>query len=159
MGKRIGKYFKVDQSLVNEFVKICEKRDIDQADGLEELLKQFIAKDGQITVDDIYAPRIGDAVKLAVDAQVNRMAAMLNSIDIDVKSILYGLPAFHKLSLQGTERTLVSHLDERLVKPSPIKESQQFDYTKDGFKMIEDMRSYARTDISNRRKKKKEATH
>jgi hypothetical protein len=154
MGKREGKFFRIDSSLTDEFVKICKRKKTEQSDEIEALLKQYIAKDGEITIDDIYAPRIAQAVKVAVDDQVNRIAKMLYNINVDVTSILYGMPAIHKKDLKALEDTIEMFVNPQLLNPKRTPQSTHFEFNKDGRNMIQNLRDFARNDIKQRKNAK-----
>lgn len=146
MATKRQKNLRIDDSILTQFEKICKKKKVDQNSEMEELMKQHIARDGQMLTDDIYAPRIAQAVTHAVDAQINRLAKMIYKTQVDATAALYASPVFHNQSLKGMEDILEMFLNSQLLNPNRVRISDQHSLNTNGKTAVHNLRKIALTD-------------
>lgn len=156
MAKKQRKIYSLDMGVVEQFEKICKKKDTEFSAAVQGMMEHWIAKDGELTMDDLYAPRISGLVKRTVQDEVDRIAKMLYNINVDVTANLYAIPAMYKKNLKSVEHTFNHYLDERVLNPKRVSAAEQFNYAEDGQKIIADVRNFARNDIKQRKKMKED---
>lgn len=160
MGKKERKTYNLDSGIVKEFEQIAKKRGLKYSELLEQLLEQFIAKDGEMFVDDLYAPRLNELVQSTVRKEVDRACGMISNLHVDSNAVLIAVPALYKKLMQGLESTLENMLLENLLKEDTDREhplvSHAWRNKTDGAQMLQALRNNSRTDIQSRRKLKQE---
>jgi hypothetical protein len=154
MARKVQKNIRVDEGVLQEFVKIADRKKEHHNVEIEELMKQYIARDGQLLFDDLYAPRISHAVKTAVDEQINRIMKVLYNINVDVTAALYSAPTFHQQSVKGLEDVIESFLNPQLLDQQRTSISANYSLAQNGQKSVDHLRKIAHSDIQKRRTKK-----
>ncbi|MED1205595.1 hypothetical protein [Heyndrickxia acidicola] len=152
MATKVQKNLRIDAGILAEFEKIANRKKQNHNAEMEELMKQYIARDGQILYDDLYAPRIAQAVKNAVDEQINRLAKMIYKTQVDATAALYSAPVFHTQTLKGMENVLEAFLDKRLLDPNRLRPSDQYTFSGNGKPAVSNLRKIARTDHQEQKK-------
>jgi hypothetical protein len=156
MARKQRKLYSLDEGIVQEFEKVCKKKDLEFSAAVQQLMEQYIAQDGQIMLDDLYAPRINELVKRTVVKEVDRIASMMYNLQVDVTANLYSIPAMYKKSLGSVENTFNEYLNPQLLNPNRVSAAQQFEFNKDGQAMISNLRNFARNDMKQKKKTKEE---
>jgi hypothetical protein len=151
MARKKQKLLRIDESILNEFEKICKKKKSEYSYEVEQMMKDYIARDGQKLVDELYAEQIGKAVKSAMDDQVNRLAKMIYNVNVDTTAVLNSVPAIYKKNLKAIETTFENFMNEQLLSPERSSQADHFDYNSDGQKMVSNLRNHARNDIQQRK--------
>lgn len=77
MARKLQKNVRIDSDILSDFERICKKKDISQNVMMEDLMKQFIARDGEELFDNLYSPKIESVVKNAIEGEINRLANMI----------------------------------------------------------------------------------
>lgn len=152
MAVKRQKNLRMDDGILSEFEKICKKKKMDQNAIMEDLMKQFIARDGQMLFDDLYAPRISHAVKTAVDDQINRLAKMIYKTQIDATAALYSTPILHNQLLHGMEDIMDMYLDPRIMNQNRTRISEQYTFNLNGKNAVRNFRNIAITDHKEQKK-------
>lgn len=152
------KNLRIDMGIAEQFAKICKKNGVDQNSQMEDLMKQYIARDGQILFDDIYAPRIEAATERAMDKQITRMIKMLNKVQIDSTASLYSHPAFYNQTIKGIEDVLNEFLDARVLNPHRTAISSKYSVSSNGKQAVRSLRNIALTDMKEQRKEAMQQT-
>lgn len=156
MAKKVQKNLKLDAGILAEFEKIANRKKEHHNTEIEELMKQYIARDGQMLFDDLYAPRIAYSVEKAVDKQVNRLAKMIYQTQVDASAALYSSPVFHIEMLKGVEEIMESYLDPRVLNPNRPKISNKFTFNENGKRAVASLRKIANIDHQEKRKQKEQ---
>ncbi|USK77779.1 hypothetical protein [Peribacillus frigoritolerans] len=154
MAKKVQKNLKLDAGILAEFEKIANRKKEHHNTEIEEMMKQYIARDGQMLFDDLYAPRIAYSVEKAVDKQVNRLAKMIYQTQVDATAGLYSSPVFHIEMLKGVEEIMESYFDHRVLNPNRPKVSNKFTFNENGKKAVANLRKMANVDHQEKRKAK-----
>lgn len=154
MARKVQKNIRIDEGVLQEFAKIADRKDQHHNVEIEELMKQYIARDGQLLFDDLYAPRISHAVKTAVDEQINRIMKVLYNINVDVTASLYSAPTFHQQAVRATEEVIESYLNPQLLDQQRVPISTNYSLAQNGQKSVDQLRKIAHSDIQKRRTKK-----
>lgn len=153
MAKKANKHFRLDEGILNEFVKITKKKKAIQSEEVEEMMKQYISRDGEMIFDDLYAPRISHAVKQAVDEQINRLAKMIYKTQVDATASLYSAPVFHNQTLKGIEDVLDMYINGQLLNPNRQRISENHTLNTNGKNAIHNLRKIALTDHKEQKSK------
>ncbi|MED3561487.1 hypothetical protein [Bacillus xiapuensis] len=146
MARKRQKNIRIDEGILAEFEKIANRKKQQHNTEIEELMKQYIARDGQMLADDIYAPRISKSVEMAVEKQINRLAKMIYKTQVDSTASLYGSPVFHTQMLRGMEDILDTFLDTRLLRQDRVRISDQYSLANNGKQAVKNLRKMALTD-------------
>jgi hypothetical protein len=164
MGVKERSTYNLDSGIVNDFKKICKKRGKKYSEQLEQILEQFIAKDGEMFMDDLYAPRLNDLVKNNVRKEVDRVCGMINNLHVDSNASLIGTFALYKWMQESMETTIESYLraflSEDVLKDEKYRiiqrPSESLTYDGDGKEMIQNLRNTSRDDITTRKRLEKQ---
>lgn len=156
MARKLRKLYSLDEGLVQEFEKICKKRNIEYSFAIGELMESFVAKDGEILMDDLYAPRINELIKRTMEKQIDRVMGGMYNLQTDVTANLYSVPSLYKKQLRSIETTFNDYMNPKILNPNRISHAEQFSFNEDGQKMISNLREYARKDMKAKKKMKEE---
>ncbi|MED4068584.1 hypothetical protein [Priestia megaterium] len=152
MARKVQKNVGIDAGVLAEFTKIANRKKQNHNAEIEAMMKDYIARDGQMLADDIYAPRIAEAVKLAVDGQINRLAKMIYQAQINSSASLYSGSLLHIENLKNIEELLETYLDPRLLNPDRQKLSARFSFEKNGKTAIKRFRKIAHDDVQEQKR-------
>lgn len=152
MARKQQKNIRIDQGVLSEFEKIANRKKQHHNVEIEELMKQYIARDGQLLFDDLYAPRIAHSVKQAVDDQINRLAKMIYKTQVESTAALYATPVFHNQIVKGVEDVLEMFLDARILNQNRIRISDQYSISSNGKQAVKNLRKMALTDHQEQKK-------
>lgn len=144
MGVKERKTYNLDSGVVKKFETICKKKDVKYSEQLEKILEQFIVKDDEMFVDEIYAPRIESLVENVLNKHTNRTAAMIHNVHVDSKAVLIGLPIIYKKLIGVIEASLRLHIENELL--NDVETTLQSKYGSEALalKMIGDWRTHAK---------------
>lgn len=163
MARKKDVHYKIDEGIVNEFTKIIESkkkndkdRTITYSGVIEEMMKNYIALDGQLLVDEIHAPRIGYAVKKAVDDQMQRLIKMISKTQLEATAALYSAPLFHHETLKGMEEILENYMNTQLLDPARTRIADKKSFNTNGLQSIQTLRNIAVNDRKAQMKRKSE---
>ncbi|PGQ88339.1 hypothetical protein [Priestia megaterium] len=151
MARKVQKNVAIDAGVLAEFAKIANRKKQNHNAEIETMMKEYIARDGQMLADDIYAPRIAQAVKLAVEGQINRLAKMIYQAQINSSAALYSGSLLHIENTKNIEKLFETYLDPRLLKPDRQKLSAKMSFDKNGKAAIETFRKYAHDDVQKQK--------
>lgn len=154
MAHKVRKNYSLDEGTVLKFQEICKKQKKEFSEVVEMLMEDYIAKDGQILIDDIYAPRMEAVVSRTMKKEIDRMAKMLYNINVDVTAGLYAFPALYKKTMGSVEDTFNHYVNEQLLTPNRQSLAKQFAIAEDGERIIQAVRNFARNDIKTRQQEK-----
>jgi hypothetical protein len=115
---KIKKLYSIDSKVVDEFQKCCKQNGKDYSEVMEELQRLYIERQGNILLDDIYAPRLDALVSRTLDKAIDRIAGMVHNINVDILATMYLQTALHKKGMQSTERILDHFLPDELLNPA-----------------------------------------
>lgn len=155
MAHKRQKNLRIDEGILDEFEKICNRKKQNHNVEMEELMKQYIARDGQMLFDDLYAPRIAHSVKTAVDDQINRLAKMIYKTQVESTAALYSAPVFHSQMLKGLEDILDMFINPQLLNQNRIRISDQYSLAANGKTAVKNLRKIALTDHQDQKKETK----
>ncbi|MDM5451037.1 hypothetical protein [Peribacillus simplex] len=154
MARKKQKNLNIDEHILQDFEKIANRKKQQHNTEVEELMKAYIARDGQLLFDDLYAPRIAHTVTKAVDDQIDRLAKMIYQTQKDATAALYSSPVFHIEMLKGVEEIIETHLDPRLLNQNRPKVSTKFSFNHNGKLAVKNLRKMATVDHQENRKQK-----
>lgn len=152
MARKRQKNIRIDEGILNEFEKIANRKKQHHNEEIEELMKQYIARDGQMLFDDLYAPRIAHSVKQAVDEQINRLAKMIYKTQVESTAALYSAPVFHNQMIKGVEDVLDMYMNGQLLNPNRIRISDQYSLSSNGKQAVKNLRKIALSDHQDQKK-------
>ena len=118
MATKIQKLYSIDSKVVDDFQKCCKQNGKGYSEVMEELQKLYIEKQGNILLDDIYAPRVDAVVSRTMEKAIDRIAGMVHNINVDIIAAMYLQTALHKRGMQSTERILDHFLPDELLNPA-----------------------------------------
>ncbi|USK72633.1 hypothetical protein [Peribacillus asahii] len=156
MARKRQKNLRIDEAILDEFEKIANRKKQQHNTEIEELMKAYIARDGQLIFDDLYAPRIEHAVKQAVESQINRLAKMIYQTQVDATASMYSAPVFHIESLRGIENILETYIRPEVLNPSRVKVSDQYTFNHNGKLAVKNLRKVAYMDHQENKKAKQD---
>ena len=144
MGVKERKTYNLDAGVVKKFEQICKKKKVKYSEQLEKILEQYIAKDNEMFMDEIYAPRIEALVEQVLNKHTNRMAAMIHNVHVDTKANLIGLPIIYKKLIGVIEASLRLHMNQELL--NEVETTLQSKYGSEvlALKMMGDWRTNAK---------------
>jgi hypothetical protein len=154
MGRKTRKNYSVDEGVAVQFQKICKKNEKEYSAVIEDLMKEYVARDGQALMDDLYAPRIQVLVEKTVRKEIDRLARMLYNINVDVTAGLYAFPAMYKKTMNSIETTLDQYINEQLLSPNRKPLSQEFKVGEEGERIIDTIRNYSRKSMKIRQRER-----
>jgi antitoxin component of RelBE/YafQ-DinJ toxin-antitoxin module len=165
MGKKERKTYNLDSGVVKSFQQIATKKGLKYSELLEQLLEQFIAKDGEMFADEIYAPRLEYTITQAVKKETNRLAAMIYKNQLETSAVLIGLPSLYKKMQKGMEDALRLHINPEILmetkETDPVEGidfiSPSFRYNYEGIEMIEKLRKQSAKEYHENKRKEKAA--
>lgn len=146
MAKKQQKNIRIDKTVLDEFAKIADRKGQHHNIEIEEMMKHYITRDGQLVFDDLYAPRIAHAVKQAVDEQINRLAKMIYKTQVESTASLYSTPVFHNTLLKNVEDVLETFLHPRLLSESRTRISDKYSKNENVHHAVRNLRKMAHTD-------------
>lgn len=155
MATKVQKNLRIDAGILSEFEKIAKRKKQNHNAEVEELMKQYIARDGQMLFDDLYAPRIAHSVKQAVDEQINRLAKMIYKTQTDATAALIAAPVFHTQTIKGVEDVLDMYLNSQLLNPNRIRISNELSNANNGKTAVARLRKMAFSDHQEQKKAQK----
>lgn len=155
MARKRQKNLRLDEGIVTEYEKICDRKKENHNTVMEELMKQYIARDGQMLFDDLYAPRIAHSVKTAIDEQINRLAKMIYKTQVDATASLYSTPVFHSQQIKAMEDVLDMFINPQLLNKDRIRISDQYSLANNGKTSIKNLRKIALSDHQEQKAEKK----
>lgn len=161
MGVKERKTYNLDSGVVKSFEQIAKKKGVSYSKLLEELLEQFIAKDGEMFADEIYAPRIESLVNQAVKKETNRLASMIYKNQIETSAILISIPALYKKIQKGIEEGIRVHINEEVLNETKEEDPlngieyihNSFRYQHEGKEMIQNLRNQSTKEYHENKKK------
>lgn len=156
MAVKRGKHMRIDSGTLTEFEKIAKKKKKHQNQIIEEMMEEYITRDGQMLTDDLYAPRIAEYVKKAVDGQINRLAKMIYKTQVESTASLYANPLLHNQILAGVEEILEEFLHPQLLDQNRTLISKNYTLDKNGKVAVNRLRKVAHTDHEEQKEKKRE---
>ena len=152
MARKVQKNVGIDAGVLAEFAKIADRKKQNHNAEIEAMMKDYIARDGQMLADDIYAPRIAQAVKLAVQGEINRLAKMIYQTQINSSASLYSGSLLHIENMKNIEELLETYFDPRLLNPNREKLSTKFSFEKNGKTAIAKFRKIAHDDVQQQKR-------
>jgi hypothetical protein len=154
MAVKEKKSYRLDSQLVSEFQKVCKRKGISFSAGVESMMKEFIAKSESGVHDEVYAPMVQQAVKKAVEDQIDRLAGMIYNVQVDTNAVLQSVPILYQKNMFAMEYTVNKFLNEELLSPHRDYSSKRFEWEAHGKKMIDDFRKRSLTDLKVRKRVK-----
>lgn len=151
MATKTKKLYSIDSKIADEFMKICKRNDQEFSGVVEEFMKLYIRKDGEVLFDDLYAPRIDQVVSRRIDKGLDRIAAMINNVNVDVTAALLMFPSVYKKTMVSIEDTLNEFVIQEVLKPTRQPLAQDFMVGQDGQVMIQTARNAARKNLNEKR--------
>jgi hypothetical protein len=148
LATKIKKTYSIDSKVANEFSKCCKQNGKEYSEVLEKLMKLYIEKQGQILLDDIYAPRMDALVSRTMDKAVDRIAGMVNNVNVDILASMFLLTAVHKKTLLGLENIIDHFLAEELLNPVRETLAKNYKAVEDANNLIPGARNAARKQIA-----------
>lgn len=156
MARKQRKLYSLDEGLVQEFEKICKKRDMEFSAAVSQMMEDFVAKDGEMVMDELFAPRTNEMIRRTVIKEVDRIASMMYNLQVDVIANLYAVPSLYKKQLRSIETTFNEYMNEKILNENRVSHAEQFSFNEDGLKMVANLREYARKDMKAKKKVKEE---
>lgn len=144
MGVKERKTYNLDSGVVKKFETICKKKNVKYSEQLEKILEQFIVKDDEMFVDEIYAPRIESLVENVLNKHTNRVAAMIHNVHVDSKAVLIGLPIIYKKLIGVIEASIRLHIENELLNDVETTLQSKYGSESLALKMIGDWRNHAK---------------
>lgn len=158
MGVKERKTYNLDSGVVKKYETICKKKGVKYSEQLEKILEHFIAKDEEMFVDEIHAPRIEALVENVLNKHTNRLAAMIHNNHVDSKASLIGLPIIYKKLIGVVEAAIRLHIEDELLKDVSFKLQDKFGSEELALQMVGDWSNHARAlVIEGNKKASKEA--
>lgn len=154
MATKVQKNLRIDAGILDQFEKIANRKKQHHNIEIEEMMKAYIARDGQLLFDDLYAPRIEQATERAMEKQINRLAKMINKDHIDTTAALYSAPAFYNQTVKAIEDIFEGYLDPRLLSPTRSPISANYSLSENGKQAVRNLRNISMTDHKEQRKEK-----
>jgi len=152
MAKKRQKNIRIDAGVLDAFEKIAGRKGQHHNAEIEEMMKSYIARDGQLLVDEVYAPMIAQAVKIAVQAEINRLAKMIYQAQINSSASLYSGSLLHIENFKNIEELLETYFDTLLLNPERQKLSAKFSFEKNGKTAIAKFRKIAHDDVQQQKR-------
>lgn len=152
MGRKIKKTYSIDEGTAIKFQEVCEKNELEFSATLEKFMENFIKKDMEALVDDLYAPRIAAMVRNEIVNEMDRMARMNYNNQVDITAILLSIPSMYLKNAQFMENLFETWINPELLLPEderPLVE-EHFQYKTDGNFMISNLREAAIKEIKRR---------
>ncbi|MDQ0808045.1 hypothetical protein [Priestia megaterium] len=131
MGVKERKTYNLDSGVVRKYEFICKKKGVKYSEQLEKVLEHFIAKDEEMFVDEIHAPRIEALVENVLNKHTNRLAAMIHNNHVDSKASLIGLPIIYKRLVGLIEAAIRKHINDELLSDVLKEHTLQVKYAND----------------------------
>lgn len=153
MAKKEKSTYSLDAKVVADFKKICKQNDVEYSLTIEELMKVYIEKSGQILLDDIFAPRLDAMMNRTMEKQFDRVAGMVYNLNVDVGAILQLMPSVYKKTMVSIEDTFNEFVNEQLLVPERESLADKFRVGHEGQTMITTARNFTRKEINDRRLK------
>jgi hypothetical protein len=147
MAVKTKKTYSIDTKVANEFSKCCKENGKEFSEVLEQLMKLYIEKQGNILLDDIYAPRLDALVSRTMEKAVDRIAGMVSNVNVDILASMFLLTAVHKKTLLGLEDTIDHYLAEELLNPARETLAKNYKAVEDANNLIPGARNAARKQI------------
>lgn len=157
MAVKTKKTYSLDTKVVNEFSKCCKENGKEYSEVLEQLMKLYIEKQGNILLDDIYAPRLNALVSRTMEKAVDRIAGMVNNVNIDILASMFLQTAVHKKTLLGLENTIDHYLAEELLNPVRETLAKNYKAVEDANNLLPGARNAARKQIAKDIRERSEA--
>jgi hypothetical protein len=154
MAKKKQKNITIDAGILKSFEKIADQKGQHHNIEIEEMMKAYIARDGQLLFDDLYAPRVDQVVTKAVDRGTDRMAKMVYQAQLDSTAALYSSPVFHIEMLKAIEEILETFFDPRVLNQNRPKISNKFTFNHNGKLAVKNLRKMANAELQEKRKAK-----
>jgi hypothetical protein len=158
MPKKKSKHLRIDEGILNEFEKIAKRKKSQHNTEVEEMMKQYIALDGQMLFDELYAPRLEHVIKRVFDQETHRIMGMLYNVHRDATAALYANPIFHNKILEGVEKIIESFIQPALLNTDRNSIAQNYDFNTNGKNAVDHLRKIAHSDIQNNKPKKQQQT-
>lgn len=157
MATKTKKTYSIDSKVANEFSNCCKQNAKEYSEVLEKLMKLYIEKQGKILLDDIYAPRLDALVSRTMDKAVDRIAGMVNNVNVDILASMFLLTAVHKKTLLGLENIIDHYLAEELLNSARETLVKNYKAVEDANNLIPGARNAARKQIARDIKERTEA--
>lgn len=165
MGKKERKTYNLDSGVVKGFEEIAKKKGVKYSMLLENLLEQFIAKDGEMFADEIFAPRLEYAINQAVKKETSRLASMIYKNHIETSAVLISIPSLYKKVIQGIEESLRLHINPQILNETKDEDPLDgidyiyptFRYNHEGKDMIQKLRNQSEKEYHENRRNEKAA--
>jgi hypothetical protein len=154
---KIKKTYSIDSKIAHEFSKCCRQNGKEYSEALENLMKLYIEKQGNILLDDIYAPRLDALVSRTMEKAVDRIAGMVNNVNVDILASMFLQTAVHKKTLLGLEETVDHYLAEELLNPARETLAKEYKAVEDANNLIPGARNAARKQIAKDIRERAEA--
>ncbi|HAJ3957201.1 hypothetical protein WD019_19140 [Fictibacillus sp. Mic-4] len=153
MAVKVKDTFRIDSKILSEFKKLCDQKEQKYSHVVEQLMEMYIQKDGEMLLEDLFAPRLEDMVKRTIRKEIDRVAAMINDVDVDVKANLYSIPAMYVKNTKTIEKVITSFFQHQLVRQDGFSTVDGFSRS-EGDDMLQRFRRLAREDINQRKKER-----
>lgn len=161
MAVKTKKTYNIDSKIAKEFQATCDQNDKFYNEVIEVLMKLYIEKQGKILLDDIYAPRLDALVGRRMDKVADRIAGMINNVNVDILATQFLVTGVLKKSLTGFEDIIDMYFLDEILNPDRGSVGDNYDNMGDAKKLIPGARNAARKqitdDIRERAKKKRES--
>jgi hypothetical protein len=157
LATKIKKTYSVDSKIVDKFQECCKQNGKEYSESLEFLMKLYIEKQGNIMLDDIYAPRLNALFSRTMEKAVDRIAGMVSNVNVDILASMFLQTAVHKKTLLGLESTFDHYLLDEILNPARGSLAQDYKGVEDANNLLTGARNAARKQIAKDIKARVEA--
>lgn len=151
MGQKTQKNLRIESGISDEFAKICKRKKLNQNEVVEDLMKQFVARDGQAIFDELYAPHIMAMVQKGVDSQINRLAKMIYQTQTNSAAALHAIPLFHIEMMNFFDAAVQNYFDKRILAEEPKNLFKEYTMDKNGKGAITALQNMGRKNAAKRK--------
>ena len=137
------KNFRIDASVVSKFAEICARKKIAQNEEVENLMRQYIVRDGEAFTDEVYAPWLANQVEAGMDRQVTRMAKMLYQTQVNTDAALLAQAQFYKDLIDHLELAFKNYFIPQLFNPNAESLAEKYTIEEDGEETLKRVRTRA----------------
>lgn len=160
MAVKTRKNYSLDGGIVSEFQKVCMNNGKEYSETVEELMKMYIAKDGQLLMDEMHAPLIEKILDRRLNKLFDQVKGMVYNQSVDIKLIPYLLISLHKHSLENLEQVLDETFVTQILEPERESFADEWEPNQQGIQMLQNATGIAHKQIQEKRQrdiKKREA--
>ena len=154
MAVKVKKTYSIDSGTAQKFQEVCKRKDLEYSDTLEKFMEDFIRKDGEALIDDLYAPRIAAMVRNEIKNETQGIRSMLHNQHVDIAAILLSIPSVYLKNAEFLENLLDTWINPQLLVDGPEREyvSNNFSYNVHGWEMVENLQNFAQKYLSKKAK-------